>query len=213
MKRTRVVHSSSSPAPAWLRLLTAIAASASLAWLAGCASAPIPKEEREAGPQTLSPGDTIVINFPAAPNLNVTQQIRRDGLINLATIGEIKAADRTPADLEKELSEKYAGELVSKEIKVTVAASSYAVYVGGAVLRPGKIVPARAITALEAIMEAGGFDTTKANPRKVHVLRYEGEKAKNFTLDLQRALDGKPTEPFYLKTNDIVTVPEKFIFF
>src|SRR6188474_2152679 len=52
--------------------------------------------------QMLNPGDVIKISFPGAQNLDTNQQIRRDGRINLYMIGEVKAADKTPAQLEKE---------------------------------------------------------------------------------------------------------------
>jgi polysaccharide export outer membrane protein len=201
------------PLPGRFRLFVAILALGMLAWVSGCSTTAIPKEDQSAGPQTLSPGDVVKISFPASPTLDNIQTIRRDGLINLPTVGEIQAADRTPAELEKELLKRYAGELVSKEITVTVVSSSFAVFVSGAVLKPGKIIPDRAITALEAIMEAGGFDTTKANPKAVVIIRYEGGQTKSFTLNLKDALDGKPTVPFYLKSHDIVVVPEKFVIF
>lgn len=190
-----------------------------LVFLAGCAtvSPPTPPAEvakhAQPGPQTLSPGDVIKISFPGAANLETTQQIRRDGCINLSSVGEVKAADKTPGQLEAELKQLYASQLVSKEINVTVVTSSFAVFVTGAVLKPGKILPDRAVTALEAIMEAGGFDNTTANSRAVVVIRHEDGQTKNYTLDLKAALEGKPTEPFYLKSHDIVYVPEKFSWF
>lgn len=175
---------------------------------------PSPAEQTAAiGLQTLSPGDVIKVAFPGAPTLEATQQIRRDGFINLAMVGEIKAADRTPAELEKELIEKYSTQLVSKEIKVTVVSTSYAVYVAGAVRNPGKVLPNRSITALEAIMEAGGYDTTKADLRQVKVIRNEGGQLRTFVLNIKDVLDGRSTEVFYLKSGDIVVVPERFVIF
>ena len=44
---------------------------------------------------TLLGGDTIRIVFPGTPNLDTTQQIRRDGRINLLMIGEVVAAGKT----------------------------------------------------------------------------------------------------------------------
>lgn len=163
--------------------------------------------------QTLSPGDVIKISFPGAPNLETTQQVRRDGHINLALVGEVQVADKTPAALEQELIRLYSSQLVSKEIKVTLVSSSFAVFVAGAVLRPGKINPEREITALQAVMEAGGFDSAKANTRAVVVIRNAGGQTVNFTLDLQSVLEGKRTEPFFLRSHDIVYVPEKFSWF
>src|SRR5688572_17281031 len=135
--------------------------------------------------QTLSAGDVIRITFPGTPSMKEEQQqIRRDGRVNLTIIGEIKATDKTPAELEKELEKAYSSQLTSKEIKVTVVSSSFAVYVGGAVLKPGKVMPERALTALDAIMEAGGFDHTRANMKAVRVIRQEGAQVKNYYLNM-----------------------------
>lgn len=186
-----------------------------MACLAGCqTTAPMPALGVHTQPdQTLHPGDIVKIAFPAAPNLDTTQQVRRDGRINLYLVGEITAMDRTPADLQKELRQRYSTQLVSDDVTVTVVSSSFTVFVTGAVLRPGKISPERAITALEAIMEAGGFDTTRAALKTVVVIRTEEGRTQNVTLDLLSVLEGRQSVPFYLKSYDIVYVPEKFSFF
>jgi polysaccharide export outer membrane protein len=182
----------------------------------GCASAPPPSAmPTKVAPdvQTLTPGDVIMVSFPGAQNLDTKQQVRRDGRINLYMIGEVKAADKTPAELEKELIQAYSSQLTSKEIKVTVVSSSFAVFVTGAVLKPGKIAPDRALTAFDAIMEAGGFDTAKANTKQVRVFRQEDGQLKMYIIDMKAVLEGRQTEPFYLKSGDAVFVPEKIPWF
>jgi polysaccharide export outer membrane protein len=158
----------------------------------------------------LREGDILRITFPGSPNLNSQQQIRTDGKINLPLIGEVDAAGLTPDALQKKLMDLYAPQLTSKEVTVQVQSSSFPVYVTGAVLRPGKISSDHPITALEAIMEAGGFDYTRANLKNVEVIRQEGNQTKNYKLNLKQVMEGKVSEPFYLKPADIIYVPEKF---
>jgi hypothetical protein len=69
------------------------------------------------------------------------------------------------------------------------------------------------MTAFEAIMEAGGFDYTKANVKAVVVIRQEGDHVRRFILDLKKVMDGKAGMPFYLKPGDTIYVPEKFTWF
>ncbi|HKW30130.1 MAG TPA: polysaccharide biosynthesis/export family protein [Verrucomicrobiae bacterium] len=159
---------------------------------------------------TLREGDILKITFPGSPNLNNVQQIRTDGKITLTLVGEVQAAGMTPVDLQKKLMDLYASQLTSKEVTVEVQSSSFPVYVTGAVLRPGKISSNHPITALEAIMEAGGFDYIKANLKNVEVIRQEGNRTKNYRLNLKLVMDGKVSEPFYMKPADIIYVPEKF---
>jgi len=128
-------------------------------------------------------------------------------------IGEVVAAGKTPVALEKELVTLYSPHLVSKEVTVTVISASFSIFVSGAVQKPGKITTDRPITALEAIMEAGGFDSAKANTAAVAVVRQSGTKTEHFTLNLKQVLEGKQVEPFYLRRSDIVHVPEKFTWF
>lgn len=161
----------------------------------------------------LREGDTLKISFPGSPNLNTIQPIRTDGKINLPLVGEVQAAGLTPVALQKNLMDLYAPQLTSKEVIVEVQSSSFPVYVTGAVLRPGKIVSNHPLTALEAIMEAGGPDYTKANLKNVSVIRQEGNQTKNYLLNLKRVMDGKASQPFYMKPSDIIFVPEKFSWF
>lgn len=167
----------------------------------------------EPGTYTIEDGDVLQISFPSTKNLDTKQQVRRDGKVSLAMVGEVKAAGLTPSELEKELARLYSPQLVSNQVTVTVVSSSYAVFVTGAVLKPGKIQADHRLTALEAIMDAGGFDTTKANMKAVKVIRQVNGETQYFTLNLQLVLDGKPSQPFYLKHSDIVYVPEKFSWF
>jgi protein involved in polysaccharide export with SLBB domain len=122
-------------------------------------------------------------------------------------------AGKSPAEIEKDLITRYGSQLVSKEVTVTVVSASFPVYVTGSVLHPGKIISNRPISALEAIMEAGGVNHASANLKAVAVIRYEGQQAQHFTLNLKDVLHGGKGEPFYLKPSDIVYVPEKFTWF
>lgn len=70
--------------------------------------------------QVLREGDVVRVAFPASPNLDTTQQVRRDGRITLSMIGELRVAGMAPAELERQLVEKYAPQLLSKEVSVSI---------------------------------------------------------------------------------------------
>lgn len=161
----------------------------------------------------LREGDVIKISFPGSPNLDTTQQIRRDGKISPPLVGEVKAAGLTPSELQSQLMDLYAPQLVTKQVTVEVESAAFPIYVTGAVLRPGKIVSNHPMTALEAIMEAGGFDYTKADLKHVTVVRQEETGTKKYILNLKRVMEGETGKPFYLKPADIIYVPERFQWF
>lgn len=163
--------------------------------------------------QRLREGDTIRVVFPGAPNLDTSQQIRRDGRVSFFIIGEMPVVGMTPAELEQELLRRYEGQIASREVSVTVVSSNFGVLVSGAVRSPGKINSERPLTVLEAVMEAGGFDDENAKTTAVVVMRNEDGRIKRFTLDLQEVLDGKNDQPFYLRPGDIIYVPKKFNWF
>ena len=160
----------------------------------------------------LREADTVRISFPGSPSLNTVQQIRRDGKLSLPMVGEVMAAGLTPAQLEKQLMQLYAPQLVDKEVTVTLESSAFEVFVTGAVARPGRLVSDRPLTALEAVIDAG-VDYQKANLKAVTVIRQEKGRQKVQVLNLQKALQGGGGQPFYLKPSDIIFVRERFTWF
>lgn len=167
-------------------------------------------------PIILREGDVLKISFPGTANLDTTQPIRRDGNIVMSMVGEVKAVGLTPSELEKKIIELYSKVLVaSQEVTVTIQTSAFPVFVSGAVMHAGKIMCDHPMTIFEAIMEAGGPDYSKAKLTSVTVIRYEDGHYKKFTVNVKSKLDNKDrnSDPFYLKSSDVVRVPEKFSWF
>jgi len=180
-----------------------------LASLTGCATSRKWSPEEHSFPEVclfLEPGDSLEIAFLGAPDLNSTQKIRRDGFITLRLIGELRAAGKTPDMLRKELAKLYSSQLQIKEVSVFVRTSG-PVFVGGFVNEPGEIVVEHPITALEAIMKAGGFDPGNAEVSTVVIIRHDAGKRSTYELDFKPVLNGEEGFPFYLKPYDIIYVP------
>ena len=203
--------------------LPLLAAAIALTFLTGCETIPVASTSASQRSDsssavsddvlTLKEGDVLKIAFPSVPTMDTQQQIRPDGRLSLPIIGEIVVAGKSTDALAKELVELYSTKIVSKEVMVTLVSSSFSVYVTGAVLRPGKIIVDRRISAFDAIMESGGFDKAKADLTAVVVVRQENGQSRKFSLDLQKILEGGQVPPFYLKPFDTVYVPEKFSWF
>lgn len=161
---------------------------------------------------TLGPGDVLDLKFFHVPELNESQMVRPDGKIALQLVGEVNVQGKTPADLRDDLIRLYTPEL--KRADVTVIIRSLAnrrVYVGGDVLRPGLVDMPRQMTALEAIMQSGGFDIRRAEISNVVIIRHKDGKRYGCALDLTEALKGKEVQLFYLEPQDIVYVPRNKI--
>jgi len=157
----------------------------------------------------LQEGDVVSISFQNSTNYNTTQKIALDGQLNLEPIGLVRASGKTVSALGADLLRLYKPLVNEDVITVRLLAASASVYVSGAVVRPGKVAMERPLTVLEAIMEAGGFDSYRARISDVHVLRLEAGQQHTYRLNLKRALDGTEKQPFYLQPFDIVHVPTK----
>jgi polysaccharide biosynthesis/export protein len=201
------------------RLVTIAFSACLLAAITGChTAAPTSLDIPENVPETnvvLRAGDTLKITFPGTPALESQQQlIRRDGKITLPSFGDLQASGLTTTELEKEVLKAYDTQLVNKEVMVTLVGSPFPVYVTGAVLSPGKKLSDHPMTVIEAIVEASGFNASRADMKRVVIIRRQDDgTTKSYRLNLQPAMSGVESKPFYLKPYDIVHVPEKFQMF
>jgi polysaccharide biosynthesis/export protein len=202
----------------WLRVSSALTLLLVLtAVMIGCQTTPragsaadVPSAAATAAPATqLREGDVIHIVFEAETNLNSVAKIQLDGTVVLPMLGGVKAAGKTLQDLQTDLQKSYKQFIKTSDLTVTLASTSACVYISGAVLRPGRIALDRPLTAMEAIMEAGGFDLNRAKPSDVSVLRVVNGSQKRYRLNLKSALREGDTQPFQLQPFDIVHVPEK----
>lgn len=173
---------------------------------AGSSTQPVPS-------MVLREGDTVSVSLPGSQTLDSTQQIRPDGKIVLSLVGEVTAAGKTPEELQNELLKLYQPQVSAKQVIVTVQSPNIPVYVTGAVIRPGPVTVNHPISALDAVMEAGGFDYTRANLKAVVIVRQEKDRTERFKLDLKKAWSGSTNAPFYLQPYDIVYVPERFTWY
>ena len=185
------------------------------ALLCGCQSSAPPEIAAEHMVPTrivIFAGDTLEITFPGAANLNGVRRVGPEGIITMPIVGQVQAAGKTVGELEVELERLYEKELNDKDVVVTLTGSANVIYLTGAVGRPGPVQMNRPLTALEAVLEAGGF-AGDANMKEVQIIRYEGNQNTTYTLDLQAVFDGIQASPFYVKPRDVISVPRKFQWF
>jgi protein involved in polysaccharide export with SLBB domain len=167
----------------------------------------LPEERPAQTAVILSPGDVVKITFPGATELSQSQRIQADGKINLPLVGEVDAAGRTVADLQRRLETLYKPQLQNTAVLVTLESSVTPVTIGGAVNKPGKYSFDRPTTVLQAIMEAGGtsqFGTLG----KITVIRLVNGQERMQVLDLRPILRGQPMQPVYVHAGDVLMVGE-----
>lgn len=166
----------------------------------------IPNNVYSATPSgTLSVGDTIRVSYPGAPELNQIFKIQADGKIGLPMVGNVTAVGRSASSLQSSLTEMYEPQLNDPTVFVSLEKAAASVYVAGEVNTPGKVGLDRSLTALEAVMEVGGFSKL-ANPKMVYVIRNERGAQKRYVLNLDNPLSGYDSQAFYLRPYDMVFV-------
>ncbi|MBD3276487.1 MAG: hypothetical protein GF372_14320 [Candidatus Marinimicrobia bacterium] len=182
--------------------------------LNSCATADVesvPQSERSEA-ITLSDGDVLQFQFFNNPELNQTQTVRPDGKISLPLIHEIDVRGRTVPDLRQQLVEEYEAHLKYPEVNVVVQSlHSNRVYVAGEVNNPGYVDMNGRLTAIEAIMSAGGFDTQTAKMQSVILVRHTENSREGYRLDLRKAFSGKNSQSLQMEPYDILYVPQKNI--
>lgn len=180
--------------------------------LAGCITTPAASPDWPAPQEprvVLLPGDSVEIQFAYHPELNSAQIIRPDGMISLQLVNEVSAAGLEPGELRQVLTQFYAKDLRNPEINVVVTSlNNLRVYVGGEVQSPG-IYPLTGgrLTALEAVMAAGGFLKGSARMSEVVIIRQRDGEQYARAIDLRTAIESPESEPFYLEPLDVVFVP------
>jgi polysaccharide export outer membrane protein len=138
-------------------------------------------------------GDTVIITFSGIPDPYETQEkpIKEDGTITLPDVGRVKAAGKTPGELEDAIHDLYVPKFVT-HLNVTVKTSSDRVYfVRGEVRGPGRMIYTGTITVSKAITSAGDFSEF-ADRSDVTLTRANGQR---FKLNLNRILAGKDVDP------------------
>lgn len=163
------------------------------------------------GEYRLQPGDQIRVKYLYHPDLDIKVPIRPDGNVTLQLAGDIRAAGLRPTELEQVIKERTSDRLRDPEVSVMVAQQAdRKVYVGGEVRIPGFVTYYPGMSALQAIMDRGGFTDT-ARVDSVLLLAAAPSDYQGRRLDFTRALSDGSREGMRLAAGDVIFVPRSFI--
>src|SRR5215831_9839772 len=113
----------------------------------------------------LQPGDVFEVQYRYTPEFNQTVTVQPDGYISLEIGGDLKVAGMTIDEMRRAILRK-AGERLQDPIATIILKEFQHPYfvVSGEVAQPGKIEMRERVTALQAIMLAGGMkESAKAS--------------------------------------------------
>ena len=168
-------------------------------------------------PYRVAPGDFLNVDFGASLDGKALRAdgvlVRPDGMITLSPIGDVRAAGRTPGELDSVLTAQYSD--VFREPTITVSVAKLAgnfVHVLGNVRTPGSFELTPNATVLQALARAGG-PTGDAALGSVLLMRRTGPNSLAVRkLQLNRALkQGLSSQDPYVRRFDIIYVPKTTI--
>lgn len=177
-------------------------------FLAGCNTPASPNGTNPKLPDTVSaaglrPGDSLVVVVQGVPDPTSNNvQIDDRGLISLPYIGTIQAAGQNTAGLSQRIRETYLSKKIYMSVDVSVTVTERYVYVGGEVVRPGRIVWTPDLTVTKAVQAAGGF-TLYAKEGRVSLVRENNA----YPIDVPLA-QRSPNEDPRLLPGDSLQVPK-----
>jgi polysaccharide export outer membrane protein len=146
----------------------------------------------------LQPGNRIKLTVYGEPNLSGFYDISPSGSVSLPLAGTMRAAGRTRAELEREITRRYGDKLQEPQVTVEVV-EFRPFYVMGEVLNPGQYPYRSGANVLTATTTAGGL-TYRAS-RTTVLVQHAGEEVwREYPM----------TASVLVSPGDLIRVPERY---
>jgi polysaccharide export outer membrane protein len=155
----------------------------------------------------IAPMDTLTVRVFGMPDLTGDYQVDLLGNISMPLIGDVAAANLTPAQLDDILTHKYGVKyLQNPDISVGVkSAAGHMLTVDGAVRKGGAFPVMGPMTLMQAVALAGGADDETANMHRVAIFRTIDGQREAAAFDLLSIQHGEMKDPA-VYAGDIVIV-------
>jgi polysaccharide export outer membrane protein len=159
----------------------------------------------------LGPEDELEIAVWHSVELSKVVTVRPDGKISLPLIGDVSAMGKTTVQLSSDISAKLKEYKENPQVSIVVKeVNSYAFFVLGEVMKPGKYPLKTKTTLLQAITVASGFTPTAARS-KIVVFRFakDGQQVKIKASYDDIVLRDGGGQNLELKPGDQIVVPSE----
>ena len=157
----------------------------------------------------LQPGDVFEVQFRYSPEFNQTVTVQPDGYVSLEVGGDLKVAGLTIEQARAAILKKASSRLQDPVATIVLKEFQKPYFViAGEVSLPGKIEMRERVTALQAIMLAGGMKETARSAQVVVFRRINTDTAEVKLLNLKSVRRTADLEnDLTLQPGDMVFVP------
>lgn len=157
----------------------------------------------------LVPGDVLEIVYRYTPEFNQTVTIHPDGFAVLEIVGDLKLSGLTLDEARKKIIEKATVRLKDPEVTLILKEFQKPYFlVSGEVSQPGKFEMRENVTALQAVMMAGGVKETAKSSQIVVFRKINADIAEVKILNLKKIKKTSDLEnDLALEAGDIIFVP------
>ena len=157
----------------------------------------------------IHPGDVLDVRFRLTPEYNQSAAVEPDGFITLTIAGEVKVANLTVRAAQDAILKASLTRLKDPEVTVTLTSFEKPYFVvAGRVFKPGRFDMQADTTALQAVMLAGGFETSAKSSQILVYRRINGSGGQVLVLNLKKIKDVAGLErDVTLESGDMIYVP------
>jgi len=163
----------------------------------------------------IGPGDNLEVFVWRNTDLSVTVPVRPDGYISTPLVEDIKAVDKTPTQLarniEERLSKYIRNPVVTIIVKEFVGTYNNQIRVIGQATQPKALPYRENMTVLDVMIAVGGL-TDFAAGNKAKIIRRKGSKTVEYNVRLEDLIeDGDISANTNMLPGDILLIPESLL--
>ena len=161
----------------------------------------------------LHPGDVLDVQYRYTPEFNQTLIVQPDGYVSLEIGGDVKVAGRNLEQVRTLILSKARTRLAAPELTIVLKEFQKPyVVVSGEVAQPGKFELRETLTAIQAVMLAGGFKDSAKSSQIIVFRKLNAETAEVKTLNFKSLKrTGDLENDLTLEPGDMILVPRNRI--
>jgi len=161
----------------------------------------------------LNPGDVVEVQYRYTPEYNQTVTIQPDGYVSLEIVGDVKIGGLTLEQVRATITKKASARLNDPEVTLLLKEFQKPYFVvAGEVAQPGKFEMRESVTALQAIILAGGFKDSAKSSQIILFRKINSEMAEVKVINLKKIKRTTDLEKdLALQAGDMLVVPQNTI--